>query len=33
MLKGGKYKAVSRVTAVAVKSQEVYLFRAFRGSR
>jgi len=33
MLKGGKYKAVSRVTAVAIKNQEARLFRGFRGYR
>ena len=33
ILEGGKYKAVSRITAVAVKNQEVRLFRGFRGCR
>ena len=33
MLKGGKYKAVGRVTTVAVKNQEARLFRGFRGYR
>jgi len=31
MLEGGKHKAVSRVTTVAVKNQEACLFRGFRG--
>ena len=33
VLKGGKYEAVGRMTAVAVKNQEARLFRGFRGYR